>query len=233
MQRHVYWEAETKQELAIETLADTPFTSNSSSSNKSNSNDRITSKSGFKHVNNTSGSLAPSQYASLMHNHGNSSSNPPAIIIDNGSYDCRVGFSTDAAPRLIYPSKIVRTRTNPPIVYIGSEAPATAVAQAGHKYAHEKSVVINLQVQESLLDFAFSHLGITASSVQHPIVMTECLLNPSIARAQLSELLFECYGVPSVCFGVDSLFSKAIFSLSASSLSFSLCALSTLRACAM
>ncbi|PNF25161.1 Actin-related protein 5 [Cryptotermes secundus] len=37
--------------------------------------------------------------------------------------------------------------------------------------------------------------------------MTEPFLNPNYSRHLMSELLFECYGVPSVCYGVDGLFS--------------------------
>jgi actin-related protein 5 len=37
--------------------------------------------------------------------------------------------------------------------------------------------------------------------------MTECLLNPLYARQKMAELLFEAYGVPSVAFGTDAMFS--------------------------
>jgi actin-related protein len=43
--------------------------------------------------------------------------------------------------------------------------------------------------------------------VQHPVLMTECLLNPLYARQKMAELLFEVYGVPSVAFGTDAMFS--------------------------
>lgn len=41
----------------------------------------------------------------------------------------------------------------------------------------------------------------------HPVIMTERLGTPLHSRALTSELLFEGYGVPSVCFGVDGLFA--------------------------
>lgn len=47
----------------------------------------------------------------------------------------------------------------------------------------------------------------TEGSVNHPIVMTEGVCNPSVSRQFLNELLFECYQVPSVSLGVDALFS--------------------------
>jgi actin-related protein len=37
--------------------------------------------------------------------------------------------------------------------------------------------------------------------------MTEAVCAPNRSRALVSELLFEQYNVPSVCYGIDSLFS--------------------------
>lgn len=41
------------------------------------------------------------------------------------------------------------------------------------------------------------------------MLLTECLLNPLYVRQKMAELLFEGYGVPSVAFGTDALFSHA------------------------
>uniref|UniRef100_A0A8C0EXS8 Actin-related protein 5 n=1 Tax=Bubo bubo TaxID=30461 RepID=A0A8C0EXS8_BUBBB len=43
--------------------------------------------------------------------------------------------------------------------------------------------------------------------VDHPIVLTEAVCNPLYSRQMMSELLFECYQVPKVSYGVDSLYS--------------------------
>lgn len=43
--------------------------------------------------------------------------------------------------------------------------------------------------------------------MEHPLVFTEAPCNPLHCRQMMSELLFECYGVPRVAYGVDSLFS--------------------------
>jgi actin-related protein 5 len=59
--------------------------------------------------------------------------------------------------------------------------------------------------QESVLDCTFLRLGINTPSISHPVFMTERLASPLYCRSQTSELLFELYGAPSVCYGVDSL----------------------------
>lgn len=53
--------------------------------------------------------------------------------------------------------------------------------------------------------FLFSCLS--QGCVDHPIVLTEAVCNPLYSRQMMSELLFECYQVPKVSYGVDSLYS--------------------------
>ncbi|RXN14057.1 actin-related 5 [Labeo rohita] len=49
--------------------------------------------------------------------------------------------------------------------------------------------------------------GLEQGHVDHPVVISEPPCNPLHCRQMMSELLFECYGVPRVAYGVDSLFS--------------------------
>jgi actin-related protein 5 len=59
--------------------------------------------------------------------------------------------------------------------------------------------------QEYALDCSFIKLGINTPSISHPVIMTERLASPLYCRSQTSELMFELYGAPSVCYAVDSL----------------------------
>ena len=52
-----------------------------------------------------------------------------------------------------------------------------------------------------------SPAGVDLPGVPHPVIMTERLGTPLHSRGITSELLFEGYSVPSVCFGVDGLFA--------------------------
>ena len=83
-----------------------------------------------------------------------------------------------------------------------------------------------------MFDHIFSRLGIDSDGkVDHPLAITEPLCNPNYCRhrmhwttfvfckrvalynvtlvhfLEMNELLFECYNIPSVFYGVDSLFS--------------------------
>lgn len=72
----------------------------------------------------------------------------------------------------------------------------------------DRNVITHFHIQEQIFDYIFQHLGIdTENCVNHPIVITEAIVNPNYCRQLMSELLFECYNVPSLFYGVDSLFS--------------------------
>lgn len=55
-----------------------------------------------------------------------------------------------------------------------------------------------------MLDYCFFNMGIR-EGVDYPIMLTEPLCNPNKCRSITSELLFECYGVPEICYAVDLL----------------------------
>ncbi|VDI69528.1 actin-related protein 5, partial [Mytilus galloprovincialis] len=61
---------------------------------------------------------------------------------------------------------------------------------------------------EQIFDYIFSHLGLnTDGYIDHPVVLTEPVCNPNYCRQQMSELLFECYNIPQVSYGIDAMFS--------------------------
>ncbi|KAJ3087336.1 Nuclear actin-protein involved in chromatin remodeling [Quaeritorhiza haematococci] len=116
-----------------------------------------------------------------------------AIIIDNGSSECR--FDN------IF-TKFKERKSNQNTVLVGND-----VYSAGQpttiKSAFDGGVVVNTDVLENTLDFAFTKLGIDTDQISHPVVMTEALCNPVSSRKLTSELLFECYTVPKIVYGVD------------------------------
>ncbi|XP_028041509.1 actin-related protein 5 isoform X1 [Bombyx mandarina] len=140
------------------------------------------------------------------------------LIIDNGSYQCRVGWSISEEPHLIFKNLIARPRKDrckkdaePPVtppIQIGNDIINIEAVRFQLKTQFDKNVVTHFEVQEQVCDYIFSHLGIDSEgAVNHPIVMTEAFVTPNYSRQLMSELLFEGYGIPAVSYGVDSLFS--------------------------
>lgn len=132
------------------------------------------------------------------------------IIVDNGSYECRTGWGSETEPRTCFRSLVGRPKTRregDPSSYVGRALFGVDWNRLTVRSAFDGAVSYHLDTQETVLDHAFAHLGINTETVNHPVLLTECLCNPATARQQTAELLFETYGVPGAGFGVDSLFS--------------------------
>ncbi|KAF6211304.1 hypothetical protein GE061_014421 [Apolygus lucorum] len=134
------------------------------------------------------------------------------IVIDNGSYNCRVGWANSSKPLLIFKNVLAKPRKErgkkDGEMQIGNDILNIEAVRGNLKTQFDKNVVTHMEVQEYIFNYTFSHLGIdTDIGVDHPIVMTEAVTNPNFSRNLMSQLLFECYNVPSVCYCVDSLSS--------------------------
>ncbi|PGH11956.1 hypothetical protein AJ80_06922 [Polytolypa hystricis UAMH7299] len=138
-----------------------------------------------------------------------------AIVIDNGSHLVKAGWSFDSSPRFIMPPIMARYRDrklNKSCKFVGYDAyvDATTRGQIRNAFDPGTSVVGNWDVMEGLLDYIFLKLGVDGGeggSVDRPVVMTEPIANLGYSRRMMNEILFECYSVPSVAYGIDSLFS--------------------------
>ncbi|XP_054720695.1 actin-related protein 5-like [Uloborus diversus] len=131
------------------------------------------------------------------------------LIIDNGSYQCKAGWATDEKPPLVFRNLVAKLRGKKENeTHIGNDIKNIEVVRWLSKTQFDKNVVTQFDIQESIFDYIFNHLCInTEGRVDHPIILTEPVCNPNYSRQLMSELLFECYNVPQVGYGIDSLFS--------------------------
>ncbi|XP_053380397.1 actin-related protein 5-like [Mercenaria mercenaria] len=133
------------------------------------------------------------------------------LVIDNGSYHCRAGWATHPKPDLIFKNvtaKFRSRREKDAEVQIGNDISNFEMVRLIMRSQFDRNIITQYDVQEQIFDYMFSNLGInTDGKVEHPVVMSEPVANPNYCRQQMSELLFECYGIPKVTYGVDSLFS--------------------------
>ncbi|KAM8705973.1 hypothetical protein ACLKA7_010296 [Drosophila subpalustris] len=153
------------------------------------------------------------------------------LIIDNGSYECRVGWHDTKVPELRFRNVLTKPRKDrkkdnqvtpdaqPPAaaveeskgngeIQVGNDITNIEAVRAHLKSPFERNVITNWNHQEQIFDYIFTKMGFEGKeSIAHPIVLTEALANPNLCRRQMSELLFECYGVPAVSYGIDALYS--------------------------
>ncbi|XP_067942713.1 actin-related protein 5-like [Watersipora subatra] len=132
-----------------------------------------------------------------------------AIVIENGSYECRAGFVSDKQPDLIFKNLAFRQKgrnNEADIVLVGREIENLETFRTQLKSPFDRNVVTQFDTQEVILDHVFSKLRIKSKNcVGHPVMISEPIANPNHSRKYLSELVFECYCVPSLFYYTDAL----------------------------
>lgn len=142
----------------------------------------------------------------------------PALFV--GSYKCRVGYNDSETPQIDFRNILVKLRRDKRretansanienIYQIGDEVDVDSMRLLV-KNQFDRNVVTHPLYQEHVFDYMFWRLANeeTPNMWQPPIIlMTEPLTNPNYCRQNMNELLFECYGVPGLAYGIDSLFS--------------------------
>lgn len=133
-----------------------------------------------------------------------------AIVMDLGSSTLRAGFSSMSDPLVEFPPMVARLRdqeTGLRTFFVGHDALISS-ARSTARPAYESGIPNNPALLERLLDGALVHLGLAEQeTIPHRFVFTEAPCQPNSARALIMELVFEAYLSPSVCFGIDALFS--------------------------
>ncbi|KAH7035577.1 putative chromatin remodeling complex subunit [Microdochium trichocladiopsis] len=137
-----------------------------------------------------------------------------AIVIDNGSSAVRAGWSFESQPRINIPPIMAKYRDRKlgkTYSFAGTDCYADTTARGHIRNAFEagSGVVANWDVMEHVLDWTFLKLGMNAAdgAIDTPIVITETVANLPYSRKSMNEIIFECYGAPSLATGIDSLFS--------------------------
>lgn len=134
-------------------------------------------------------------------------------MIDNGSYEAKAGWSFEAEPFLRFRNLVARPKTSvnrtiDAMHLVGDEINEFENSKVSKRTMFDKNVVYHIQSLEHMLDYTFSHLGLgNDPQIEYPLLMTESMCNPNYSRSLVSELLFECYGIPALSYSVDSLLS--------------------------
>ncbi|CAI2725071.1 unnamed protein product [Schistosoma spindalis] len=127
------------------------------------------------------------------------------IIIDNGNYECRAGYSHLEEPHITFPNVVYRPRMSKGVL-VGNDIQDLESVRHSLKSPFMDNLVVNLDVQEQVLSHVFDKLNVQ-EPLTNPVVINEVLCNPGVCRSQLTELLFETYNVPKLMFYVDCLAS--------------------------
>lgn len=138
--------------------------------------------------------------------------NMQAIVVDCGSGYCKAGFAGDDAPRAVFPSIIGRPK-HPEIMvgkdfkqeYIGDETEAKrGILKIFYPITH--GIITDWEGLEKIWHHTFyNELRIEPS--EHPMLITEPIMNPKSNRERMLQLLFETFDVPAAWIAIQGVMS--------------------------
>ncbi|CAG97943.1 actin-related protein ARP5 [Kluyveromyces lactis] len=133
------------------------------------------------------------------------------IALDFGSYEVRAGFTSQDTPSHVFPTKIVRykeRKIQKALTFIGNDCSLDNAVRSHSRSPYDGSLITNWEYMEDMLSYTFHHLGVQPNDgISNPMILTEKMATVQAQRSNWYQLLFECYGIPQVTFGIDGLFS--------------------------
>lgn len=125
------------------------------------------------------------------------------IVLDNGSLKIRAGFAGDEEHKVEMVNVVGRAKARQvPSTgenYVGGEALSQVGLQLQHDCPVQKGVVTNWEDMQTIWQYIFDkELAIKDSMSEHPILVTEPLLDHPPNRKKMSELLFEVFNFPAL-----------------------------------
>ena len=123
-------------------------------------------------------------------------SSSAAIVIDNGTKSCKVGYSGEDNPRTILPSAVgVSKQTQGSGEMIGEE-PLKRRDLYQVKFPIERGIIKDWENMEKIWHYAFYN-ELKVPPEEHPVLLTEPPLSPKANREKIVQVMFETFGVPA------------------------------------
>jgi actin-related protein 5 len=126
------------------------------------------------------------------------------VIIDYGSSTTKAGYFDSQQPELVFRS-LVNKMKDPKTMQTISLIGGNDIFRGNYQSPYELNLIHHSGLLESINDYIFSSLGFTTTIP--PLCITECVANTEYSRSTVFEQMFECYQVPRLLVGVDSLFA--------------------------
>ena len=118
-----------------------------------------------------------------------------AVVIDNGTYTCKAGFSGEDEPQCVFRT-ILAGQQEGGIEFVGQKALEKVPNESSIRSPIMHGVIQNWEDMEIVWDYIFKQLE--APSDEFPVLLTEVPLNPNGNRERMTQVMFEKFHVPAV-----------------------------------
>lgn len=131
------------------------------------------------------------------------------LVVDNGTFNIKAGFTGDMAPRSVFRSLVGRARHPGIAIAMGIKdalVGGKAVANRGTLNV-KQPVAGGLITDWTNMENVWHHTFYDALKVppeEHPVLMTDPPLNPREGREKMTTMLFETFNVPAMYIAVQA-----------------------------
>ena len=145
----------------------------------------------------------------MSESEGSDDESSSSIVIDNGSYMIRAGFSGDDVPKAVFRTITGRTRHYGIMVgmpqrnwYVGDEA-LSKRGILSIRYPVEHKIVMNWDDMERIWHHSFYN-ELRICPEEHAILLSESPFNTKLNREKTTQIMFETFNVPAMYLAVDA-----------------------------
>ncbi|KAL7872636.1 hypothetical protein SRHO_G00076190 [Serrasalmus rhombeus] len=122
------------------------------------------------------------------------------VVLDTGSGLVKAGFADQDLPSVIFPTAVglpkyeeVMSGSAERDVYVGHEAQHMRGVLTLH-YPMKNGIISNWDQMETIWQHVFQQLRVDAED--HPVLLTEGVMNPQVNRQRMVQLMFESFNIP-------------------------------------
>jgi len=131
------------------------------------------------------------------------------LVVDNGTFNIKAGFTGDTAPRSVFRTVVGRARHPGIAIAMGiKDALVGSEAVANRGTLNMKEPVVDGLISDwPNMENVWHHTFYEALKVppeEHPVLMTDPPLNPRGGREKMTTMLFETFNVPAMYIGVQA-----------------------------